>query len=145
MILLKKISVNLLPTWSQKLLRDITDAGLTWKKLRPGIFSEVLCNSASWWPVQHSTSIPSSEALTHFHGHTHTHTHTHTLTLTSETRMTASILTSWVMPTFFQTLHKKTTQLNRKQISDLAFRLIFHCFSPFNSYSSVVLLNLLCV
>ena len=39
----------------------------------------------------------------------------------------------------FQALDRKTTQLNRKQISGLAFHLIFHRFSPFNCCLSVIL------
>ena len=34
----------------------------------------------------------------------------------------------------------QTTQLNQKQIGELAFYLIFHRFSPFNCWLSVVLL-----
>ena len=45
-----------------------------------------------------------------------------------------------IMSTFFQALHRKTTQLNQKQISDLAFHLIFlNCFSPLNCCLSDVL------
>ena len=40
---------------------------------------------------------------------------------------------------FPQALDRKTTQLNQKQISGLAFYLIFHRFSPFNCCLSVVL------
>ena len=41
--------------------------------------------------------------------------------------------------TFFQALDRKTTQLNQKQVSDLAFHLIFHHFSQLNCCLSVVL------
>ena len=41
--------------------------------------------------------------------------------------------------TVFQALDMKTTQLNEKQKSGLALHLIFHRFSPFNCYLSVVL------
>ena len=40
---------------------------------------------------------------------------------------------------FLQALNMKTTKLNQKQISDLAFHLIFHLLSPFNCWLSVVL------
>ena len=36
-------------------------------------------------------------------------------------------------------MDRKTTQLNQQQISNLAFHLIFHRFSPFNCCLSVVL------
>ena len=42
------------------------------------------------------------------------------------------------MPTFVQALDRKTTQLNQKQTSGLALRLIFHCFSLFNGLSQSV-------
>ena len=53
--------------------------------------------------------------------------------------ITSHLLHVIVMPTFFQALDTKITQLNQKKISGLARHLIFHRFLPFNCCLSVVL------
>ena len=54
------------------------------------------------------------------------------LSFTSYNFIASHILHVIVMSTFFQALNRKTTQLNQKQISGLAFHPAFRRFSPFN-------------